>query len=365
MTIKNFFHSQLSAKAWCIWVVAATSVIIGGAALLSYTVDPHYRYRLPFFYKTVYYEIYATAPRLLRDNQYDLLMLGSSMCRNYFLNDINKAFNCTSLKLAAPGATSFDLKKFSEIAINSKGDQLKNIVYMFDVYALNKTRPNYLDFDYMYKEDHWDDYKYLFSRDTFSSMIYLEKRARRPKGKRKYQTDKNRMFSTEHDKSVYGMPKVIVSAKSNLISHHTQKPYCKQSHETLRTELLQLIDKNPQIKFTVILPPYHIYSYCLSEYFNEADALIKQKSSVLTELLKRSNVTVHDFQSDPEIVCNGNFYNDIQHFSSKLARKVLASVAAGSHRLKSAADIEKSENALRQLIQNNMPQFRLDTGVKK
>ena len=115
MTIKNFFHSQLSAKAWCIWVVAATSVIIGGAALLSYTVDPHYRYRLPFFYKTVYYEIYATAPRLLRDNQYDLLMLGSSMCRNYFLNDINKAFNCTSLKLAAPGATSFDLKKFDKL----------------------------------------------------------------------------------------------------------------------------------------------------------------------------------------------------------------------------------------------------------
>ena len=361
--MKKFFHSEISTKAWCIFVIAVTVAVIAGTALLVYTVDPHYRYRLPTFYRTVYYEIYATAPRLIRDSKYDLLMLGSSMCRNFFLNDIDKTFNSTSLKLSAPGATTFDLKKFADIAIESQRENLKHIVYLFDVYALNKKQPNYLIFDYMYKKDHWDDYKYLFSRKTFSSMLYLEKRARRPKGKRKYQTDKNRMFSTEHEKTVYGPSGVIANMRSNLAAHHTPKPYNKQSHDTFRNELLQLIDDNPQIKFTIVLPPYHIYSYCLSEYFNEADALIKLKSAVLAELIKRKNVTVHDFQHDPEIVCNSNFYNDIQHFSSTLSKQLLAATVAETHRVKSSVDIAENEKSLRSLIHNNMRQFYHDAGI--
>ena len=78
---------QISGYKWCLFTIFVTFGIIGCAALLVYIVDPHYRYRTPSWYDMVYYEIYATAPHILRSREYDLLMLGTSMTRN-FLNFI-------------------------------------------------------------------------------------------------------------------------------------------------------------------------------------------------------------------------------------------------------------------------------------
>ena len=354
---------SISARRWCYILCITLFLIIGGAALLVYIVDPCYRYRLPKFYDPVYYEIYSTGPRLIREFDYDLFMLGSSMCRNYFLDDIDRNLSCHSLKFAAAGATAYDLKKFADMAIEAKGEKLKRIVYCLDIYSLNKTEPHWKNYDYMYREDHKEDYRYLFARETYSNMHFLLKRKMRPKGKRKYQSVKNRMFSTEHEKTVYSHAAVTASAKSYYGMHHSMTPYRKGSEDTLEKTLLALIDKNPGIEFTVFLPPYHIYSYCMSEIFGEADALIRQRSAVLCELLKRKNVKLFDFQYIPEFTCDSAYYTDVQHFSSALARKILESLAAGKYQLRTEADVLKTEKALRQLIADNMARYRNDVGA--
>ena len=92
--ISNLFSKittyEISGPRWCKVVIGTTLFVTAGAALLVFTVDPHYRYRLPVFYDTVYYQLYATAPRLLKDLKYDTLYIGSSMTRNIYINDINK-----------------------------------------------------------------------------------------------------------------------------------------------------------------------------------------------------------------------------------------------------------------------------------
>ena len=90
-----------------------------------------------------------------------------------------------------------DLKKMADTAIKNKGKKLKRIIFSLDIYPLNKTKPHYKQFAHLYRESFSEDYRYLFSRKTFSSMIYLVKRKMRPRRNRKYQTDRNRMFSTE------------------------------------------------------------------------------------------------------------------------------------------------------------------------
>jgi hypothetical protein len=359
----HYFNYQISARRWCYVLCITLFLIIGGAALLVYIVDPCYRYRLPKFYDTVYYEIYSTGPRLIKESDYDLFMLGSSMCRNYFLDDIDRSLGCHSLKFAAAGATAYDLKKFADMAIEAKGEKLKRIVYSFDIYSLNKTQPHWKNVDYMYRDDHKEDYRYLFARDTYSNMHFLLKRKMRPKGKRKYQTVKNRMFSTEHEKTVYSHDVVAKTAKQYYGMHHSMTPYRKGSEETFAKTLLALVDKNPGIEFTVFLPPYHIYSYCMSEIFGEADALIRLRSKVLCELLKRKNVKLFDFQYIPEFACDSAYYTDIQHFSSALARKILTSLATGKHQLHTEADVLKTEKALRQLIADHMARYRYDVGA--
>lgn len=356
--VKKIVGKEISFSLWWKLVVFTVSGIIGSAALLVFIVDPAYRYRLPKFYETVYYEIYATAPRLLSDMDYDLFMVGSSMCRNFFLEDIDRAFNCKSLKFAAAGATTMDLKKFVDLAVEAKGEKLKRIVFSLDIYALNKTTPHWKNFSFMYRKDHKEDYKYLFHRDTYSNMLYLLKRAYRPKGKRKHQADKNRMFSTEHEKSKYGIKYVDFCAKHYYRIRHTQTPYSPVSRINLEKELLAMVDSYPHISFTVFLPPYHIYSYCLSHQFGEAEQLLQLRKEVLLELIKRKNVKLHDFQSVPEIVCNGEYFTDIQHFSSRLGKKILEDMVNDKYLLKTPQDVERNSLKLRSLIEKNMPCFR-------
>lgn len=356
--LRNMYKTEVSAFKWCVFTVTVTAAVIAGTALLVYIVDPLYRYREPFFYDMVYYELYATAPHILRNQDYDLLMLGTSMTRNFFLSDIDAAYGCRSIKLAASGGTIEDICKMFDVARKSKGDKLKKVVLSLDIYPLNKQGGHYRDFDYMYREDHREDYRYLFSRQTFSSMFYLIKRKVRPKRQRKHQTDRNRMFSTEYAGKPYGLKAVLKDALHNERIHHTQQPYDPERHrKNLYGFLLPVFDRNPDIRFTVYLPPYHIYTYCQSEKFGEAEGLIRQRTEVLLELLKRKNVELHDFQTDPGYVENHDYYSDVQHFSNTAARRLLADLLSGRRRLRSTEQIRNNELELREIIRKNMPEY--------
>ena len=357
---------EISPRRWCKVVLLTTFIAVAGAALLVFAVDPHYRYRLPFFYDTVYYQLYATAPRLLRDLDYDTLYIGSSMTRNFYLSDIDRTLGVKSIKLAASGATSIDLKKFFDIAREAKGEKLKKVVFSLDVYSLNKTEPHYKEFSYLYRDDLKEEYRYLFSRQSYSDMYYLLKRKMRPKKKRMHQADPNRMFSTEYPGMRFGLTEIIADARSNVSGHHTQTPANPGAFEAnLKKELLPMVAENPQIQFLFYLAPYHIYTWCQSEHFDEAEALLHQRTRVMKELLKYPNVKLCDYQADRTLVCEPDFYSDVQHFSSKAARSVLKKLNSGEREIKSAADADANEKELRTLIKEAMPLFYRDLKIKK
>ena len=359
--IEEIFRFLRSAgpdcSTWNKVVLTVCALWLAGACLLVVIVDPHYRYHLPLFYDTVYYEVYATAPRCLRSEKYDLLMLGTSMTRNFFIRDIDEAFSCRSLKLAASGGTMFDLRKFFDLAKTAKGDSLKRVVLSLDIYCLNKTSPHWKEFSFLYRDDFKEEYKYLFSRQTYSSMLYLLKRKMRPKKKRMFQTDRNRMFSTEYPGMRFGLQEVLLDALHNEKLHHTQTPFIPESQKIIREQLLTLFDSSPDVDFTVYLPPYHIYTYCQSELFGESDALIRQRTEVMKELLKRPNVKLHDFQADPSYVCNHAYFSDVQHFSSHCARRILRDLTTDRRRIRTEAQILENEKQLRSLIRHSMKEY--------
>lgn len=358
LSLYGLLQKECSYKTWSKVVLAAVAAVIGGAALIAFVVDPLYRYRMPFFYKTVYHEIYATAPALLKHEKFDLFMIGTSMTRNFFLEDIDKTLNCRSLKFAASGGTMIDLKKMVDTALLHKGKNLKRIVFSLDIYPLNKTKAHYKQFDYMYSDSHAQDYRYLFSRQTFSTIFYLVKRKFRPSRKRKYQADRNRMFATEYEGKRHGLKVVMEDARANAEEHHTQTPFNPQAHQkNLRDKLLPIFDDNPHVDFTVYLAPYHIYTYCQSEQFNEADALIKQRTQVMLELLKRPNVKLHDFQADSSIVTCHDYFSDVQHFNREAAQVVLKKLVSGSNRITTPEGVHANEKKLRALTKANMPVY--------
>ena len=74
--LKQLCNVELSYKNWIVGTLTISLGIIVGAALLVFVVDPLYRYRKPFFYDTVYYELYATAPHFLKNFPAHLRKMG-------------------------------------------------------------------------------------------------------------------------------------------------------------------------------------------------------------------------------------------------------------------------------------------------
>ena len=287
----------------------------------------------------------------------------ASGARNFFLNDIDEALNVKSVKFSASGATTADLVKFFNIAKDAKGNKLKKVFLSLDVYSMNKDpeTAHYKDFEYLYRSDLKEEYRYYFSRQTYSAMLYLIKRKFRPSKKRQHQTDPNRMFSTEYAGMKFGKAVVLEDAVKNVRIHHTMAPENPAVFaKNLREQLLPIIADNQNIQFVVYLAPYHIYTYCQSEQFKEADALIRQRTVVMNELLKYPNVTLFDFQADRSFVCNDEYFSDVQHFSSAAARVLLKKLASGERKITSIAEINANEAELRALIAEQMPSYYAD-----
>lgn len=358
--IQRVVTAEMSCRRWCFLVVFTVLGIILGAVALVFTVDPHYKYRLPRFYDTVYYEIYATAPRLLSDLQYDTFFLGSSMTRNFFLEDIDRILGGKSIKFAASGATTADLVKFFNVAVDAKGRELKRVIFSLDIYSMNKSSDSahYLDFDYLYRSDIKEEYRYFFSRQTYSNMYYLLKRKMRPSKKRFHQADPNRMFATEYNGMKFGLDVVLADAAKNERIHHTMTPEAPEIfEENLQEQLLPMFANHPEIEFIVYLAPYHIYTYCQSEQFSEADGLIRQRSRVMKELLKLPNVKLYDYQADKSFVCEDSYFSDVQHFSSVAARCILQKLVDGERQIISEEAVAANEAELRALIAEEMPNY--------
>ncbi len=341
--------------------------------LLVYAVDPFMRYRKPVFYDPMFRSCYAIAPGMMRHFDFDSLMVGSSMVRNYTLPDLNKSIKTAqSIKISFSSASSRDLKKISDIAFQAKGDRLKVLVYSLDLWATNKPEVNYTRFDYLYRDDFFEDYKYFFSRKTYSAMHQLLKicLSRKVKKKRMHYRSYDTMFCTDYPGKPYGKSLVISEARNCEETRRLPAMPNKNTAVRFRGDILSLVEAHPQTEFVFILPPTSLYYWCMlhnNTFTDDAgntqncmDALLAQKSFFLTELLRYSNVRIYDPQQEENIIRDYERYNDITHYSMSVCKQILEGIARDEWRVRSAGDIAANAAKLRYAVSQEMPQYLRD-----
>ncbi len=360
------------------WGIAAVSLCLGILLLLIllvYTVDPYMHYRKPAWYKPMFRECYAIAPGMMRHFDFDCLMIGSSMVRNFALPDINEYLGSQqSIKISASSATSQDLKKITDIAFQEKGRNLKMVVYAMDLWAVNKPEPNYTMFDYLYREDNREDYKYFFSRKTYSAIHQLLKQVitSKPKKARIHYRNYDTMFCTDYPGKPYGKLRVIADALDcETTKRLPQMP--DQDTDTVKRfeeDILALIEEHPETEFVIFLPPTSLYYWCLvnnNEFTDKngtakncMDALLKQKKMMLLRLLDYPNVRVYDPHCEETFVRDYARYNDTTHYSAEICKEILAGIGQDKWRIRTLTDIERNEEKLRALVDSEMPHYLQD-----
>lgn len=328
------------------WFVVTLSMMLAGAAsvaLAVFIVDPFQYYRKPSFYRPVYQNPYYSMPGLIRNHEYDAVVVGSSMAQNFRLSDIREHLGWNAVKLTPPGCYAATAKLLLDMSLRE--DRARHVLLGFDVPVFaaavddhRTTLPMYL-----YDQNPWNDVRYLWNKDVITeAMGEVLKANLSDRPKYRARTDPDRMWAWDLGlgRRDYGWETV----RSEDAEHPLDlTPFAQASlehvTENFRVNLLAPMLEHSDAEFIVFFPPYSILFWKHARDTGCLEKMIEFKQRVVERLAELPNVRVVDFQTATSIIVDFDNYKDTSHFSPEISRWMLERIAAGDN-VATAVDVQ-------------------------
>lgn len=313
MSNKNFFRI-------IIFFIILGLISIGG---ISFIVDPYQQYREPKFYKMVNLNSSARFlnPGLIKNRDYNSIIVGSSMMENLNPLEIKEKLGIYPLKQTFSGATPKEINILLNYVNNL--NKVKTVIYGLDLvtYSGNKNETKIAMPMYLYDNNIFNDYNYLFSFDTYRYMaIILLKNLRKNTISidELYCWDKNLKYSKDEVLKTFDKNKKIE------INLEVNEKLLEKMLENFQYNTLSIIDKTSKIDYVIIFPPYSILTYIGNK---EVGTLLKFKEEVIKKLLSYDNIVMYDFQYLDNITFDLNNYKDYSHYSPRINSFMIDSIS--------------------------------------
>lgn len=254
---------------------------------------------------------------------YDTVILGSSMSQGFRCSDMDAAYKCRSLKLTCNGADLAEIKFLADYA--GKYKKLDRILLDCNLYTYAKEQ----NLEQMPLQLYSSEADLYLLKQAFSINLLLDNLefiSRYLRGKIK--TVSRDALYDWNSKNACGEDKL-----AKTILHKTPKVYnfdkkfINDSVENVKKHLLPLFDAHPGTRFILFFPPYSAMFYRNSDF----EGYIRLKDEVMKLLLTRKNVELHDFQTEFSITENLTIYKDLTHYSGKINTWMIEQTVKKSH----------------------------------
>lgn len=323
--------------------------------LLNFIIDPYEIYRVPKFRNSVYSFSSHLKAGLIKNRQYDSIVLGSSMTQNFIINEVEDSLSYKKvLKLSEGGANISEIFTILKASLRTK--KVKNILMGVDINSFSRLK-NKLPL-YLYEDSRILDLKYLLSLNTIlDSLVIFGAHIMLNPNHILFQY--NYMFQWQHKspKSDFLAKKVLNEYRKRNVNVGNYKDIQKAQKEQKENihKLAKIVQENPNINFTFFYPPYSILFYktmnteALSS-FMDIKKYFNQKIS------KFQNVKIYDFQDAFEIISNLNLYKDISHYHQKINTWMLKQIKFDNFRIRSL-DLNRSDIFQDYIIKYQIPEM--------
>ncbi len=311
--------------------------IVACVAGFNYGVDPLQYYRIPSFYKPVYFssiQRYQNAG-LARTHKYDTVVVGSSLMENFLPSYVDRSWAVRSLKLAISGSTAHE--QFLVLRQALRTGQVKRVIWGLDAPVFfrewNAVRDDQAPFPYyMYRRPAIANVEYLFSLDTLRfSLAAL-------RGRGEPDLDK---VDSWHAAARYGQGEVQKSWKhgcsaflGNLDGDALSVPknQLAQMGESIERNILSLVRAYPGVTFDLLFPPVSVLAYRPLKT-GWLPFVVAFDREIERRLSDEPNVRVFDFQVDTVITHDLALYKDPIHFHQSVSEHIVDSIGSGSFRV--------------------------------
>ncbi|MBU1882833.1 hypothetical protein KKB80_01135 [bacterium] len=341
-----------------IWFLVISSLVFIG--VFNYIVDPYQQYRKATFYKLPYENEKELDAGLAKNFDYDSVVLGTSMMQNFNIDDLKEILGYEKpIKLTVAGSSVYEQNIVLSTALRHR--HIDNVLVGIDFLSyyggIHRFKHGGNSFPtYLYDENIFNDYKYLVSSDTLGRAFEIF--TKREKDNWLY--DYTKMYewrSRTNDKDVL---KAIQSRWENRQDFDNEASEDEKRLYFLKNNfdanLKPLIDKNPDIKFTLFFPPYSILAYKTYEERGQLEGFIEFKKYIVQSLSNYKNVSIYDFQLADDVTYNLNNYYDLYHYNKHISRWILEQIRDDKYRVDQQDQENKNREFLKKITDYNVTQ---------
>lgn len=308
-------------KKYMINCLIAFIVTLPIVPAIIWLVDPFTYFHFPAWHKPTYFNGWQRFQNIgiALNYDYDSVIIGTSMAENFSTTQIDKILRWKTVNLSISGSSSYEQRRLLDLAI--KTGKVKNVLWLvqYDSFA----HPvKFIREDAIYPEGFYEGNRIIFFQHYLLNNKMLEHSV-------------NVFFENNHDMdTAWNLSKTskfgCTSIKNsyNNTSHDVAVSKALKEGEIVSDEqalainvqqnLSDIVKRNPNIKFYLIIPPYSKWSYQSSlekHGYAPMEAVLNFRKNVARQLAEYTNTTLSDYQSDKRVILDSNNYKDLTHFS--------------------------------------------------
>lgn len=314
----------MEAKKWVRGFLGITIAGIIGCMLLVGTIDPYFHFHAPL--EPLAY--YMDNGRYINDGigrnfEYDAMIIGSSMTKNFKTSEFDELFGTTAVKTPYSGANYSETSRALE-RVFERNPECKTVLWCLDYNQLGGNREAYESYpEYLYDDNYLNDIKYLLNKNSIvqAGMTILNTLL----GNETMTMDEYSAWSMPVGKSAVMQDAELLPAQSS--TGHLSDTEAMETKKLLKESVTNLIERHPDVKFYIFFPPYSIAYWDSLYRSGEVEKQIERESIAETMLCEYSNVEVYSFFEDIDIISNFDNYYDSGHYSADMNSLILKMIS--------------------------------------
>ena len=329
-------------------LLCASAAIMLAAAALTFAIDPLQLFRPTRLVQPMYSnDVRVQNAGLIRTQDFDTVLMGTSLAIHFRQSDIDAALGVRSLKLSMQGSNSHEQVFVLEHALSERHP--KRVIWEMDdwIFCDAPEIPSdiYLPSG-LYRREPKALAGYLFGGEMARESILMVLRAvpwLAPAASRLAK------FSVPDVDDINTLPRdanvpALYNAKAALaafarITNKSRTKYLAEGYgyesevRNFERDAVGLITRHPEVTFDIYLPPYSILQWvAMRDAAPEALGIVYALTAHIAErLVQLPNVRLFDFRALEAVTHNLDNYSDVIHHSPGVDLEILSMLSRGEH----------------------------------
>ena len=331
-----------------IWIIM---LCLMGTVIL--VMDPYYHFhmpKLPLMYQG--YNALYNNNGVLRNDDYDALILGTSMTSGFSEEEASELFGENFKRITFIGEGSYIQNENLKTGIIHQ-PELKHVIRSIDPlwFVADSEWKSTEDYpDYLYDENPFNDVKYLYNLDVWNEAVIptVTKTVQWygmikdmggmdsiNSGINDNKTDED-IRADEYLNGVNALEYFERAEKRNEpIDPAETEAWLETMTENLETNCLSTIQENPDIRFDLFVAPYSILWWDNSNQAGpgRVDRRVDMEKRALEIFINTPNVHVYAFNDEFDMITDLTNYVDDIHYRPEINSRILHWIHDGEHEI--------------------------------